>query len=145
MSNKSSARILRGVKKITKFLSKKMSRPSLSITSLNGIDIPPKPKPNLGLAKIVTMDFPPMPNLSSKNIIENFKKENEQLNVLKFILQSYKQDEFNNEEGEPEDHEKFEDARKESYECNFCYFETKSFEHMKSHRRNVHNEDFSLL
>ena len=61
------------------------------MTSLNGIDIPPKP--------IVTVDFPPMPNLSSNNIIKNLLKENEQLNydlnVLKFILQ----DEFN-EEGE---------------------------------------------
>ena len=61
------------------------------MTSLNGIDIPPKP--------IVTVDFPPMPNLSSNNIIKNLLKENVQLNydlnVLKFILQ----DEFN-EEGE---------------------------------------------
>ena len=39
----------------------------------------------------------------------------------------------------------FEDAGKESFECNFCYFETESFEHMKRHRRNFHNEDFSLL
>ena len=98
-----------------------MSRPSLSIISLNWLDIPPKPKPNLSLAKIVTMDFPPTQNLSSKSFIENLQKENEQLkynlNVLKFILQSYKQDEFNNEEGEPEDHEKFEEARKEVGGC----------------------------
>ena len=68
-----------------------MSRPSLSIISFNGIDIQPNPKPNLGLAKIVTVDFPPMPNMSSNNIIKNLLKENEQLNydlnVLKFILQ----------------------------------------------------------
>ena len=119
------------------------------MTSLNGIDIPQKPKPKLGLAKMVTIDFPLIPNLSSNNIIENLQKENEQLkydlNVLKFILQSYKQDEFNNEEGEPVDQEKSEDARKESYECNFCYFATESFEQMKRHRRNFHNEDFSLL
>ena len=57
------------------------------MTSLNGIDIPQKP--------IVTVDFPPMPNMSSNNIIKNLLKENEQLNydlnydlnVLKFILQ----------------------------------------------------------
>ena len=65
-------------------------------------DIPPKPNPKLGLAKIVTFDFPPMPNVSSSTIIGNLQKENERLNydlnVLKFILQSYKQDEFNNEE-----------------------------------------------
>ena len=122
-----------------------MSRPSLFITSLNGIDIPPEPKPNLGLAKIVTVDIPPTP--SSNNIIENLQTENEQLkydlHVLKFILKSYEQDESNNEEEEPD--ENFEDKRKESYECNFCYFETESFENMKTHRRNFHNEDFSLL
>ena len=66
-----------------------MSRTSLFITSLNGKDIPPKPKLNLGLAKIVTIDLPPMLNLSSNNIKENLQKENEELNydlnVFKFI------------------------------------------------------------
>jgi hypothetical protein len=139
MPNRSPARILRDVKRITKFLPRKMSRPYLSMISLNGRDIPPNFQSNLGLAKIVTMDFPPTQNLSSKSIIENLQKENERLkydlNVLKFILQSYKQDEG----GEPVDQDESEDARNETYECNFCYFETETFEEMKRHRRNFHN------
>ena len=66
------------------------------MTSLNGIDIPP----NLGLAKIVTVDFPPMPNLSSNNIIKNLLKENLQLNydlnVLKLKMSSMKKENIRN-------------------------------------------------
>ena len=62
------------------------------MTSLNGIDIPPKP--------IVTVDFPPMPNLSSNNIIKNLLKENVQLNydlnVLKLKMSSMKKENIRN-------------------------------------------------
>ena len=44
MPNKSPARILRDVKRITKFVSQKRPKPSLSITFVNRIEIPPIPK-----------------------------------------------------------------------------------------------------
>ena len=87
-----------------------------------------------------------MPKSSSNENHEELKKENEQLkydvNVLKFILQSYKQD---RDDVDPEVNENFEDTRQESYKCDYCYFEHASFEQMKRHRKTFHNEDFSLL
>ena len=118
---------MRDVKRITKFLTKKNSRPSLSVTYVNGIDIPPKPKHNLGVAKVVYMDFPPVPKFDMNSEIEGLLKEKEQLkydlSVLKFILKSYKQDEMDSNDCEPDVKENFGDGRQEHYQCNFCYFE----------------------
>ena len=149
MTYKSPARILRDVKRITKFLYKKKPKPSLLVTFVNMIDIPPSPKHKLSKSKIVCVEFPPVPKTSSNVKNEELKKENEQLkydvNVLKFILHSYKQDEADRNDVEPEVNENFEDTRRESYKCDFCYFDQASFEQMKIHRKTVHNEDFSLL
>ena len=89
-------------------MSKKKPKPSLLITFVNIIDIPPNPKPRLSLSKIVHIEFPPVPESSSNENNEELKKENE-------------------------------------HKCNYCYFEHLSFEQMKSHRKTVHNEDFSLI
>ena len=99
MPNKIPARILCDVKRITKFLSQKRRKPSLSITFVNRIEIP---KPKLSLSKIVCIEFPSVPKSSSNDNNEELKKQNDQLkhdvNVLNFILQSYKQDETNQDD-----------------------------------------------
>ena len=149
MPNKSPARILRDVKRITKFVSQKRPKPSLSITFVNRIEIPPIPKPKLSLSKIVCIEFPPVPKSSSNDNNEELKKQNDQLkhdvNVLNFILQSYKKDETNQDDVKPEVNKHFEETRQESFKCDYCYFEHASFEQMKRHRKTFHNEDFSLL
>ena len=161
MSNKSQAKILRDVKRITKFLSKK--KPILSIAFTNVINLPLKPKPVLGFSNVMSIDVPPAPQNNSIDIVESIKKENEELkndiNVLRFILESYKQDENEDEDEEPNTQEnvKYElendhsvpveacYRRQHSYECEYCFFVDESFERMKMHRRNYHNEDFSIL
>ena len=75
MPNKSPARILRDVKRITKFVSQKRPKPSLSITFVNRIEIPPIPKPKLSLSKIVCIEFPPVPKSSSNDNNEEIKKQ----------------------------------------------------------------------
>ena len=137
MTNKNPARILHDVKRITKFLA--MKKPTLVISYVNKINIPPK-KPTLSLVKIAPIDVPPEPR-PDENKLNDVLKENEDLrfnmNVLQFILNSYKQDESESNVEESDTNE--------GYKCDHCGFGNESFEDMKIHRRNVHDEDFSLI
>ena len=86
MTNKSPARILHDVKRITKFLA--MKKTTLVIIYVNKIDIPTK-KPTLSLFKIAPIDVPPEPRPDENNL-NYVRKENEELryniNFLKFNL-----------------------------------------------------------
>jgi hypothetical protein len=59
----------------------------------------------MGVAKIVYMDFPPVPKSSMNSENEGLPIENERLkfniSVLKSILKSYKQYEMDSNDGEP--------------------------------------------
>ena len=117
MCQKSPAKILRNVKRITKFFSKKCSNKvqNLSVVKIQFIDIPPTPRPNPNLSKVhvqttnvpasptpalsifknISIDIPP----SAQNYLPNVTKpdfkpqtENRLSHMAKFRAQERRQD-----------------------------------------------------